>query len=101
MLQLKCSAQAISDLCGFFHMLLILPNAYHKIYIGNIVTHKLNDRFFDVDMEESVKDHIRRLAWGVEFLMDIEAEFLTELAYKRRARYMFGTLGGNMRATSN
>ena len=35
-------------------------------------------------MGELAEDHIRRLAWGVEFPMDIEAEFHTELTYKRR-----------------
>lgn len=52
-------------------MLLILPNAYHRIYIGNIVTLNKGDQFFDVDMEELTEDHTRRLAWGVEFLMDV------------------------------
>lgn len=68
-------------------MLLISSNEYRKIYIDNIVTSKLNDQFFDLDMEELTEDHIRRLAWGVEFQMDV-AEFQTELTYKRRVRFL-------------
>lgn len=67
----KCSAQAISDLCGCFLMLLISSNEYRKIYIDDIVTPNISDQFFDVGMEELTEDHTRRLAWGVEFLMDV------------------------------
>lgn len=81
-------------------MLLILPNAYHKIYVDNIVTPKLNGQFFDVDMGELTKDHIRRLAWGVEFLMDVKG--IPDGAYLQKpCQFMFGTLDGNVRAASN
>lgn len=52
-------------------MLLISSNEYRKIYIDDIVTPNISGQFFDVDMGELAEDHIRRLAWGVEFRMDV------------------------------
>jgi hypothetical protein len=82
-------------------MLLILPNAYHKIYIGNIVTPNTGGQFFDVDMGELTEDHIRRLAWGVEFRMNIKG--IPNGAYLQTpcTIFMLGTLNGKQRAASN
>ena len=51
-------------------------------------------------MGELTEDHTRRLAWGVEFLMDLSGIPRRSLP-TNAVHNMFGTLGGNMRAASN